>query len=720
MKPLSEMFRRAAAIFAMIALAAVAAPVHAQDAAGQDQTQTLIDVLENEEARAKLIEALKASGVAETAPAPQQEEPSLARQFADGTRDLIEQAARSFATLSEQAMRAPEAFTSLEAEQIELLIEALWALALVIIVTTAAYILLLRWSRRLSRAIGDTTHEAGFARTFAMLLATTAMEAVIVLVAWGAGYAAALFFHAEFGVIGVRQSLYLNAFLVAGLAKVVIRAVLSPATHELRFVAVSDAAARTMAGWFSAITSVLVYGQLLVVPIVNRQASMEAGRGVSTLIAFIAILAAAILVIARRRAVAAWILGEDPEGKRGLVRFAARNWHAPVLIYLAGLFFIVAARPDGLIWPVLINSAQVGAIVVAGILISGAITKFIASGVKVPSGVHQRLPALERRLNSVVPRALTVVRTLIILLVLAFVLDAIELIDIGAWLSAEFGGRAAGALAAIAGILFFSFAVWLALASWVDFRLNPDFGSIPTAREQTLLSLLKNAATIVLVVIALMFALSELGVDIAPLIASAGVLGLAIGFGSQKLVQDIITGVFIQFESAMNVGDVVTLGGTTGVVEKLTIRSVSLRDVHGTFHIIPFSSLDMVSNYMRDYGNFVCDFGIAYRENVEDGKAAMMAAFDELKAGELGEHIIDDLQWFGVQTLGDSAVILRARIKCKPGQQWAVGRAYNEICKRVMDERGIEIPFPHQTIYFGEDKQGEAPAVRVAMQKEAG
>ncbi|MEX2518231.1 MAG: mechanosensitive ion channel domain-containing protein, partial [Paracoccaceae bacterium] len=199
-----------------------------------------------------------------------------------------------------------------------------------------------------------------------------------------------------------------------------------------------------------------------------------------------------------------------------------------------------------------------------------------------------------------------------------------------------------------------------------------------------------------------------------PLIASAGVFGLAIGFGAQKMVQDIITGVFIQFENAMNVGDVVSLNGTTGVVEKLTIRSVSLRDVEGAFHIIPFSSVDMVTNFMREYGNFVCDMGIAYREDINQAKQAMHDAFDELRANPDWTHfILDDLQWFGLQALADSSVVLRARIKCAPGQQWGVGRAYNEVCKRIFDERDIEIPFPHQTIYFGVDKSGNAPPLHI-------
>jgi small conductance mechanosensitive channel len=434
---------------------------------------------------------------------------------------------------------------------------------------------------------------------------------------------------------------------------------------------------------------------------------------VSTIAALVAILIAAWMAAMGRRAVAAWLIGEDADGKRGFTRFLARNWNVPVFLYLVGLFLVVATRPDGVIWPVLITSANVLGTIILGVVISGAITRFSARGVHLPENVRLRLPLLERRLNTFVPRALLLVRGLIILVVFGIALDAIGLIDLSAWLAGDFGVRLTGMLASVAMILVASFLVWLGLTSWIDYRLNPEYGSAPTARETTLLSLLKNAATIVLLVITLMFVLSEIGIDIAPLIASAGVLGLAIGFGAQKMVQDIITGIFIQFENAINVGDVVTLGGTTGVVEKLTIRSVSLRDVDGAFHIIPFSSVDMVSNYVKDYGNFV------YRENVDDAKQAMLDAFDELKTGEFGQHIMEDLQWFGVQSLGDSAVVLRARIKCDPGMQWAVGRAYNEICKRIFDERDIEIPFPHQTIYFGVDKKGEAPPMRMQIEKTA-
>ncbi len=710
-----------AVLVMLIAMPAVAqdSAASAQDGMPTAEAQLLVDILRDDAKRAALIEQLERADATTTEPVAAPPPPeSLSRQIAEFTKATAENAMQSFAAITDQLSRAPDIFNTLSADQIAILIDALQAMALVIVVTTVVY-LALRWrAKRLYRSMGDTTADAAFGRTLVVLIASALIDALLVVIAWAAGYLAALIFTGETGEIGVRQSLYLNAFLIVGMVRVAIRTILSPTTAELRFVSIPDSGAQMMARWFGVIATVLGYGQLLLVPIVNRQVSDDAGRGVSTLAALIAILIAVGMVIRGRRAVAAWMIGEDAEEKRGITRFLARNWNIPVFIYLFALFLVVATRPDGVIWPVLITSAKVLGALVMGVLISGAITRSSARGVHVPQSVRMRLPLLERRLNTFVPRALLLVRMVIIVVVVAVALDAIGVVDVSAWLDGEVGVRLTGTLASVVMMLLLSFAIWLGLSSWVDYRLNPEFGSAPTARETTLLSLLKNAATIVLIVITMMFVLSEIGIDIAPLIASAGVLGLAIGFGAQKMVQDIITGIFIQFENAMNVGDVVTLGGITGTVERLTIRSVSLRDLEGAFHIIPFSSVDMVSNYMRDYGNFVCDMGIGYRENVEEAKQAMHDAFDVLRQDPaMDANILGDLQWFGVQSLGDNAVVLRARIKCMPGAQWATGRAYNEICKRIFDERDIEIPFPHQTIYFGVDKKGEAPPMRMQVER---
>ncbi|QDL93594.1 mechanosensitive ion channel [Paroceanicella profunda] len=646
--------------------------------------------------------------------------PTLVRDFAEFTRSAAEDIAASAVTVGERVQATGRIFSALNADEVSALLQALSELAYTIVSTVVVF-LVLRWlARGLYRGMGRRATHSAFQK-WAYLLASVLVDALVVALAWAAGYAVALLLTGQQGSISLAQSLYLNAFLAIEMVKVVMRAVLSPTSGQLRPVNISDPVARYLSRWFAVIISVLGYGQLLLLPIARSNVSYAGGRAVSGVVLLVTVILLIWMVLANRRRFGNWLVAEGHRGSRGTIRrFIARNWHVPVLIAIVVMFFVIMVQPDRLLFPVLWGVAKVLLVAAVGMIISDAITRAMVRGVVLPDTVTSRLPLLERRLNSFVPKMLFVLRTLIVLLVIGIALQAVGVFDLAAWFDSDTGVRLTGTVISALVMLTVSFLIWLAMNSWIDYRLNPEFGRPATAREQTLLTLLRNAATIAIVVITLMFVLSEIGVDIAPLIASAGVLGLAIGFGAQKLVQDIITGIFIQFESAINVGDVVTVGGTTGSVERLTIRSVSLRDLNGVFHIIPFSSVDMVSNYMRGFSAYVCEMGIAYRESVADAKQAMLDGFEELKKDpEHGPQIIGELEWHGLTAFGDSAIMVRGRIVTRPGKQWGLGRAYNEILKRIFDERGIEIPFPHQTIYFGEDKEGRAPAANVRLKEMA-
>jgi small conductance mechanosensitive channel len=192
---------------------------------------------------------------------------------------------------------------------------------------------------------------------------------------------------------------------------------------------------------------------------------------------------------------------------------------------------------------------------------------------------------------------------------------------------------------------------------------------------------------------------------------------LAVGFGSQKLVQDVITGAFILFEDAISVGDVVRVAGQSGVVEAISIRSIRLRDVSGNVHTIPFSTVDTVTNMTKEFSYYVLEVGVAYREDTDQVIEVLRAILDDMRQDpDLGEFITAPLDVLGVDKFADSAVIIKARIKTLPIKQWGVGREFNRRMKKRFDELGIEIPFPHSTVYFGVDKTGTAPPVRVAME----
>jgi small-conductance mechanosensitive channel len=723
---------------------------------GQDPTplESLLDVLRDDAARAELISELERAtaptdpvdGLAAVAENVQSVEPtpSIGTRIALITQSI----AQALAEQTDQIVRSFSGGGVLVSGLASLDVPVLWdafkSLILVIVITVAVWLGLRSLLKPVFRRMGDQARNANFLRSLFIFLGSAALDAAVVIAAWALGYAIALLALGDYGQVGFRQALYLNAFLLVELVKVALRSIISPASSGLRLIHLSDDASIRINRHLNVVVSVLGYGLLLVVPLVNRNVSYVAGLGISALLSAFVLVYLVVLVVRHRETVAIWMAqrlmarkvyddndapanaADTPQADSQLQRLGGmlgtltRMWHWFALVYLAFMFIVVISRPADVVADYVLASTKVLAVALVGSLIIGAIGRALGQGVTLPEEMRKKLPLLETRLNAFIPKVLITVRLFVLFAVALYTLHIIGLFDLGAALTSPFGLEATGRLVSVTLILLVAALVWLAANSWIDYRLNPDFGKTPTSRETTLLTLLRNAATIVLLVFTLMFALAEIGLDIGPLIASAGVLGLAIGFGAQKLVQDIITGVFIQFDNAMNVGDVVSVGGTTGVVEKLTVRSVSLRDVQGTFHIIPFSSVDMVSNYMRDFSYFVCDMGIAYREDVEEAKQAMLDAFDELKLdAEQSPSIIGDLEWFGLNSFGDSAVVVRARIKTLPGKQWALGRAYNGILKRIFDERGIEIPFPHQTIYFGEAKDGRTQALRLEPVEEA-
>jgi small conductance mechanosensitive channel len=241
-----------------------------------------------------------------------------------------------------------------------------------------------------------------------------------------------------------------------------------------------------------------------------------------------------------------------------LLRLLARGWHLLAIAYCVALFGMWVARPEDALAFMLQATAESVVEIVLGVLVGGLITRAITGGLRLPEEIKLRLPLLETRLNAFVPAVLQVVRLLVLLAVMLLIARAWGLFDVVAWAATAAGQDVVARALGVAFILLVAALLWLALSSWVEYRLNPNAARAPGPRERTLLALLRNAATIAIAAVTVMLVLSEIGVNIGPLLAGAGVLGLTIGFGAQKLVQDIITGVFIQFENAINEGEVVT------------------------------------------------------------------------------------------------------------------------------------------------------------------
>jgi len=711
------------AALALVLLACGAA--RAQEAAappppeGAEQARALAQMLRDPAARDALIARLEevAAGTAGVQAAPQEPAPGLVNEVARRSKQAAERLAAIAGSATGAVVAVRGLFTGEAGDVVGGSLAVARDLALLVVVTLALFALL-RWlANRLYAGLARRASGAGWLRTLSLLVASSSIDAVTAVGAWAGGYGLALALGAT-GSVDVAQTLFLNAFLLIELTKVALRAVLVPRYGELRLLPMGDETASYWSFWASRLVSLLGYGLLLVVPLVRERVTDGAGTALAVLVALTALVMAVVVILQNRRPVRAVLTARAARAswriERALLDALARTWHGIAIVYVLALFAMWAADPvAGVRW-MAAASAQSLVAVALGAAVVGFISRWVAGGIHVPDDVRERLPLLEQRLNAYVPAILGVVRLAVLACVAIALAQIWGLLDFLAWVQQEAGREALMRILSAFLIAVLAVAVYVGMSSWVEYRLNPNFGTAPTARERTLLALLRNAFTIALVVLASMLVLAQLGMNIAPLLAGAGVLGLAIGFGAQKLVQDVITGAFIQLENVMNEGDVVTVGGITGVVERLTIRSVGLRDLNGVYHVIPFSSADSVSNFMKGFSYHVAEIGVAYRENVAEVKALMQEAFDRLQQGEHGPNLIAPLEMHGVTRFADSAVVVRARLKTLPGTQWAAGRAYNEIIKEIFDERGVEIPFPHVTLYMGEDKQGNAPPLRIA------
>ena len=236
-------------------------------------------------------------------------------------------------------------------------------------------------------------------------------------------------------------------------------------------------------------------------------------------------------------------------------------------------------------------------------------------------------------------------------------------------------------------------------------------------KQKTLIPVIRTTINIAAGFVGGIIVLERLGVNTTPILAGAGIVGLAVGFGSQTLVKDLISGLFILFEESIRVGDWAMVGNKGGSVESVGLRTVKLRDMNGTLHVISNSSIDSLSNFSKVFSRTVMDIGIAYREDVDKVIEILKELGETLqKDPDHGPNILEPLEVFGLDRFEDSAVIIRARFKTKPLKQWGIKRAFYRLMKRAFDERGIEIPFPHRTVYMGEPKEGAAPPLHVSMQ----
>ncbi len=242
---------------------------------------------------------------------------------------------------------------------------------------------------------------------------------------------------------------------------------------------------------------------------------------------------------------------------------------------------------------------------------------------------------------------------------------------------------------------------------------DPEFQK----RTQTLGSIVGYVLNIGILIATAMMVLGELGIKIGPVLAGAGIAGLAVGFGAQSLVKDIISGFFILLEDQIREGDVVQVGGQGGLVEKVSLRTTRLRDLAGNVHFVPNGKIEVVTNKTKDFSRYVFDIGVAYREDVDEVIDLIREVDASLRSEPIfKDDVLEPIEILGLDEFGDSALIVKARTKTLPNKQWSIAREFNRRLKKKFDEHDIEIPFPHLTLYIGQDKKGQSPPLHLAIE----
>jgi small-conductance mechanosensitive channel len=232
---------------------------------------------------------------------------------------------------------------------------------------------------------------------------------------------------------------------------------------------------------------------------------------------------------------------------------------------------------------------------------------------------------------------------------------------------------------------------------------DPTTQSEREKRAATLGKIMRNTWTVLVSVVAIMMVLKQVGIDVGPILATVGIAGLAIGFGAQSLVKDVINGFFILLENNFRVGDVVKIGDAAGLVESMSLRVTVLRDLEGKVHVVPNGHIDVVTNMTKEWSRVVLDVGVAYKEDVDRVMEILMETGKGLYEDPAFRPLImEPMEILGVDNFGDSSVDIKVMMKTMPLKQWTVGRELRRRIKNDFDQKGIEIPFPHRTLYMGE------------------
>jgi small-conductance mechanosensitive channel len=484
----------------------------------------------------------------------------------------------------------------------------------------------------------------------------------------------------------------------------VVRMLLSPGTSRLRLFQLRDTTAAYLMYWSRRLILIAVFGYAIGEVGLLLGLSDLAHEALQKGVGLVLHLCLVIMVIQKRRAVRRLLRARpDATGLVASLRNRLANvWHWIALFFLIGSWLIWAIEvPHG--YAAVLHYFVVTALVLIGarlalLVLLGVVDRFMQPG----SQGEGFYPGMYARLGIYHPVVTVALRLTIYLLC---VLGLLQLYGLNTFLwliESALGLRILSASGTLLVTIVLAFSAWEAINGGVQQhldRLQREAQLAKSARLRTLLPLLRTTVLITIAIIAGLMILGEIGINIAPLLAGAGIIGVAIGFGSQKLVQDLITGIFLLLENAMQVGDTVTVSGLSGVVEALSVRTIRLRAGDGSVHIIPFSSVTSVTNVNRGLGNASVVVSIAHDEDTDRVCDELKAIVTDMRGdADLSAKMLSDLQLWGVDKVDGAQVTIAGQVVCTDSGRWAVQREFNRRMKRRFQELGIRIFNPVQTI----------------------
>lgn len=697
---------------------AAAAPAAAAPAApATPELATLLDILRDDARRGALVRALEATTGAPAAP---EAAPPTPEEVISAPADIVVGIASRIGTFLVHAwttLSVAAELTLIRAwfERLvtdEQLQSQVWALGWKLVVVLLAGMATERLMRLLIRRPNAWLEDRGLAvqgrmqglRRLPYMLGHLGLDLVPIL---GFG-AAALSIIGTFS-IWPSNRLVMEAVTFAYMAARAVmaagRLVFAPGQTRLRLIRCDDETAAYATLWIRrlALTGVTFYATAEVAMLFGLpQGAYESIWRLGLLV--LSLLVA--LIVLQNRAAVAQLLdapdlepGDVPARSRMVMRAArsrlAEAWHVVVILWLLAAWTVWALEIDRGFERLAEASLATIAIIVGAKLLDEGTRRLLDRLFRISTELAVRFPGLEDRANRYLPALRMLVSAVVSAVGIVLLLEVWGLNSLAWFGTGRWGGRLISGATSIGITVVVALLIWEGANAAIQrhlARLPKDGSAARSARVRTLLPMLRTALGALLIVIVGLTFLTEIGINVAPLLAGAGVLGLAVGFGSQTLVRDVITGIFLLLEDAVAVGDTITVGGLSGTVEELSIRSIRLRAVDGSVHIVPFSAVTTVTNQTRDFGYAVLDLALDYTADTDQAVMMLRQVGESMREDEAwAPQLLAPLEVLGVDKMTDAGVILRARVMTPPARRWAVGRELNRRVKQHCDAAGIPL-----------------------------